>query len=621
MTDSFTAQTRPPNLYELLLLKFLSILLYVFRMADSLVSRHGASDEYHDPYCEPCDESRGKNVKVRCFCKNCNQYLCTECHTVHGSLMATKGHVIQTGTDMPPSMADKPPRYETCDDHPKRLKDQFCYHHGALICSVCSSASHSMCDTKSVEDTCKYIQLSEVDNLCDANKNYKSQLSKFLSSVDKCGGKLIDQRKTLLKDAQTAYDKIIAEINRSYQNMKTVIEAECDLQDATASQLKQEINAQISLVDAEINFTSKVRGKPINVNTFLSLQESVSKTRKCVVVVKNLRESLNLTSLIFEPSKDVQIFLSKPLNFGSLNKHHLNVDVDVSTQDINFPNHIKGSTRPASPSNRGGLPRLKSTKPSFGQIKARQIGNYNVRTKEDRYTCWITGVAITSCGQKLFVDRINGKMKLFSQDMRFLSSVQVLDGWDITMLNDMVAVVNSGRSLVFLEVANEKLRIKQLINLSFYVFGITHSKDNLICTDGQQLHAIDRQGSEQLLGDQSSFKRSRYICSNSDGRWIVVTDRGKNTITVLDANNGAVITSRRLEKTFGWSYSGVAVDTSDNIYVCGYKEIIVMSGDLKNERVLFNIDDLAQAIAYDGSKHQLIISHDDNDSVCCLQLS
>ena len=590
-------------------------------MADSLATRHGASDEYNDPYCEPCDESRGKNVKVECFCKNCSQYLCTECHTVHGRLMATKGHVIQTGTDMPLSMADKRPRYELCDDHPKRLKDQFCYHHGALICSMCCSASHSMCDTKSVEDTCKYIQLSEVDNLCDANKIYKSQLSKFLSSVDKHGGKLMDQRQTLLKDAQTTYDKVIAEINRSYQNMKSVIEAECDLQDATVSQLKQEINAQISLVDAEIHFTNKVRGKPINVNTFLSLQDSVSKTRKCAVVVKNMKESLNLTSLIFEPSKDVQILLSKPLNFGSLNKHHLNVDVDVSTQDINFPSHIKGSTRPASPSNRESWPRLESTKSSFGQIKARQIGNYNVRTKEDRYPCWITGVAITSCGQKLFVDNYNGKVKLFSQDMRFLSSVQVQHGWDITMLNDMEAVVTTVRSFDFLVVANEKLRIKQTINLSSFSYGITHSKDNLICTGEQQLHVIDRQGSEQLLGGQSSFMCSRYICSNSDGRWIVVTDIVENTITVLDANNGAVITSRHLEKT-GWSDLGVAVDTSDNIFVCRDNEIIVMSGDLKNERVLFNIDNDAQAIAYDGTKHQLMISHRFNvDSVRCLQLS
>ena len=590
-------------------------------MADSLATRHGASDEYHDLYCEPCDESRGKNVKAKCFCKNCNQFLCTECHTVHGRLMATKGHVIQTGTDMPLSMADKPPRYELCGDHPKRLKDQFCYHHRALICSMCCSASHSMCDTKSVEDTCKYIQLSEVDNLCDANKNYKSQLSKFLSSVDKRGGKLIGQRQTLLKDAQTAYDKIIAEINRSYQNMKTVIKAECDLQDATVSQLKQEINAQITLIDAEIKITNKVRGKTINVNTFLSLQESVSKTRQCASAIESLKESLNLTSHIFEPSKDVQILLSKPLNFGSLNKHHLNVDVDVSTQDINFPSHIKGSTRPASPSNRGGWPRLKSTKSSFGQIKARQTGTYYIRTKEDRNACLITGVAITSCGQKLFVDNDNGKVKLFSQDMRFLSSVQVLQGFDITMLNGREAVVTTWRSLVFLEVANEKLKIKQTINLSFCSYGITHSKDNLICTDRRELHVIDRQGSEQLLGGKSLFSCSVYICSNSDGRWIVATDIVENTITVLDANNGAVITSRQLEKTF-WSSLGVAVDTSDNIFVCRDNEIIVMSGDLKNERVLFNIDNDAQAIAYDGTKHQLMISHRFNvDSVRCLQLS
>ena len=591
-------------------------------MADSLATRHGASDEYHDPYCEPCDESRGKNVKVKCFCKNCNQFLCTECHTVHGSLMATKGHVILTGADMPPSMADKPPRYETCDDHPKRLKDQFCYHHGALICSMCCSASHSMCDTKSVEDTCKYIQLSEVDNLCDANKSYKSQLSKFLSSIDKHGGKLIDQRQTLLKDAQTAYDKIIAEINRSYQNMKTVINAECDLQDKTVSQLKQEIKSQISQVDAEINFTNKVRGKTINVNTFLSLQESVSKTRKCVVAIESLKESLNLTSLIFEPSKDVQILLSKPVNFGSLNKYRFKVDADISTQDINFPNRIKGSTSLFRTSNQEGWPKLESTKSSFGHIRARQIGTYDVRTKKDSNTCHITGVAITSCGQKLFVDRNNAKVKLFSQDMRFLSSVQVQHGWDITMLNDMEAVVTSRRSLVFLEVANEKLRIKQRINLSFDGCGITHSKDNLICTDRQQLHVIDRQGSEQLLGGQSSFMCSTNICSNSDGRWIAAKDSGKDTITVLDANNGAVITSRQLEKTTLISAFGVAVDTSDNIYVCGYKEIIVMSGDLKNERELFNMgDNNPRAIAYDETKHQLIISQLNYDSVHCLQLS
>ena len=190
------------------------------------------------------------------------------------------------------------------------------------------------------------------------------------------------------------------------------------------------------------------------------------------------------------------------------------------------------------------------------------------------------------------------------------------------MLNDMEVIVTNGHSVVFLEVANENLRIKQTINLSFDVYGITHSKDNIICTDRQQLHVTDRQGSEQLLGGRYTFKNSIYVCSNSDGRWIAATDIGKNTITVLDANNGAVITIKQLERATGWSYLGVAVDTSDNIFVCGYKEIIVMSGDLKNERELFNMgDSVARAIDYDGTKHQLIISQFNNDSVYCLQLS
>ena len=90
------------------------------------------------------------------------------------------------------------------------------------------------------------------------------------------------------------------------------------------------------------------------------------------------------------------------------------------------------------------------------------------------------------------------------------------------MLNDMEAVVTNGRSLVFPEVANEKLRTKQTINLSFDGFGIIHSKDNLICTNGNQLHVIDRKGSEPLLGGQSSFKNSTYVCSSSDGRSVFV---------------------------------------------------------------------------------------------------
>ena len=118
----------------------------------------------------------------------------------------------------------------------------------------------------------------------------------------------------------------------------------------------------------------------------------------------------------------------------------------------------------------------------------------------------------------------------------------------------------------------------------------------------------------------SLFKNAWYVSSNSDGRWVAVTDNGKKTIIILDTNTGAVITSRQL-KDRHW-LRGVSVDISDKIFVCG-PNIVVLSNDLKDEHVLFSKRyTVPHAIAYDKKKHQLIISHDGfNDYVICLQLS
>ena len=603
-------------------------------MTDSLGSQLGTSDQYHDPFCEPCEETRGRNVNIECFCKNCNQYLCIECHTTHGSLKATRGHVIQTGDDMPKSMADKPPRYDACDDHPKHLKDQFCCDHGTLVCSTCCSTIHAMCNTNSLADTCQYVQQNEVDTLCDVNKTYKSQLLKFLSSVDKHGEKLTEQKKTMRKDAQTRYDKILAEINRSFQNVKAVIKAECGSQAEAISEAKQEINAQMTRADTEINFTDKLRGKPITVKSFLSLQESVSNTRESVAAIESLKDSLNLISLSFEPSKDVQKLVSQTFSFGALNKHGINVGFDVTLPDIKFPMSLKLSAAGAVGTTkhkgitRPGAQRVKPTQQaSLGQIKAKKIGTFNVKIDEDNTVCDINGITITPSGQRLVVDYNNKKVKLFSQEMTFLSSVSVpvLYPNDITMVNDREAVVTVEQSLVFLEVTGKQLRIKHTIETSFDCIGITYSNGKLFVSDCTSIHALDLQGNELWsVGRRSLFKSlfkyAEYVSSNSDGRWIAVTDSDKNTITILDTNNGPVITSRKLKH--GTGPEGVSVDMSDKIFVCLGFNIVALSSDLKNEHVLFNMESkIPQAIAYDKMNHQLIISHTDDDSLRCLQLS
>lgn len=94
-------------------------------MADSIDNKHDTSEEYFDPYCDLCYETKGINVKVFCYCEDCFQFLCADCHVFHAKLQGTKTHNVLKD-EMPKSQADKLPRYERCD-HQNRLRIDFVY--------------------------------------------------------------------------------------------------------------------------------------------------------------------------------------------------------------------------------------------------------------------------------------------------------------------------------------------------------------------------------------------------------------------------------------------------------------------------------------------------------------
>ena len=82
-------------------------------------------------------------------------------------------------------------------------------------------------------------------------------------------------------------------------NIKAVIGAEYDSQYATVNQGKQEIQTEIFRVNTDIKFTNKLKGKPITVKSFLSMQESVTNTRESVTAIESLKDSLKLINLSF----------------------------------------------------------------------------------------------------------------------------------------------------------------------------------------------------------------------------------------------------------------------------------------------------------------------------------
>ena len=190
-------------------------------MADCDDGNSNTSDEHLDPHCEPCFDSQKHSVHVYGYCHECYQFMCSDCHVYHGKFPSLKNHVIVRGSEMPKSLADKPPKYERCYDHPREWKAKFCYEHKTLVCSTCSDSDHIACNIKSVDDVCKTISSSYLDELDEAEKNLCDEANCVIAAVESSVGDLEEQRKTLLQEIQNINTKV----NIMLENVKFKVAA------------------------------------------------------------------------------------------------------------------------------------------------------------------------------------------------------------------------------------------------------------------------------------------------------------------------------------------------------------------------------------------------------------
>ncbi|MEW8548341.1 MAG: hypothetical protein AB2693_32965, partial [Candidatus Thiodiazotropha sp.] len=581
----------------------------------------------------------GQNVRAFGFCKECVQFLCSDCHNVHGRLQATRQHDVLQGKDMPKSQADKPPRFDCCDVHPKLLKDQFCCDHKILLCSVCSSSKHNDCSIKTVGDVCTIVDVSDTSALYDRVRSLQESLKSPLPTIDKAITELKDQEKTMLHDAQKAYDQIIAEANKKLDTIKNEIQMSCQSQTSVLSQQRKQISDLRQKLDAPLTLLGEVKGKPVDTKLFLRLQENVSYTKKLANKLQELSRSLKFISLSFIPSQPSQEILSSSFTLGKIRKSESNPPgADIKVREIMFPVSVLKQT--AAQPNAGPMPppqnirvavakhQLVQESQPVRKIKATKQDTYNIRIGDDTRSFWITGMAITKDKRILMTDNGNRKIMMFSHDMKFLSSVAVSDRpQDIAVISDKEAVVTThSKSLVMLGISGSQLRIKTTTQLSYDVFGICRYNDRLVVTSpysyplSSSVKLIDKAGGVywSVLSDkqgQPLFNVPLYVSSPGDGRssTVIVTDEGNHTLILLNGDTGEVITRRQLKEKYP---RGVTTDSDGNVYVCYWEtsEMAVLSGDLSEKKILLSrqngLSSNPKTITYDHTTHLLTISYD-----------
>ena len=266
---------------------------------------------------------------------------------------------------------------------------------------------------------------------------------------------------------------------------------------------------------------------------------------------------------------------------------------------------------------------------SLPAVYTAESGTCNIRIAGDKKICWITGMGMTKRGEILIADRNNDMVKLFANDMEFMSSVFMPEKpWDVAVINNEEAVVSTDKkSLVILDTSSGQLYVNRTISLFYCVRGVTSYNDKLVITSNTNPHSvklIDMDGrvcwsvSSDING-LKLFKRPEYVSSHIKGRpYIIVTDCGNKTLIFLNGKTGDVISKRQLN----WKGPcGVTTDNTGQVYVCYCltHEIAVLNGNLTKENILMSrsdgLSDHPQAIVYDDTKCQLIVSYNNENNL------
>ena len=209
--------------------------------------------------------------------------------------------------------------------------------------------------------------------------------------------------------------------------------------------------------------------------------------------------------------------------------------------------------------------------------------------------------------------------------------------WNIAVTGDREAVVSCylETKLLILDICDRKMSIKGTVELPFRVVGLAPYQDKLLVTalfppSPPSAKLIDQRGRVYWSTHTHQQGWRMFSCPYSvtcydDGgsASVIVSGGGNETLTMLNADTGDVITRRQVK---GKGLYGVTTDTTGNIYVC-YRdtdEVAVLSKDLSQGNVLLSKRDglsgRPQAIVYDAVDHQLLVSNSRDSLIACFKL-
>ena len=585
---------------------------------------HVGSDELIDPYCETCFENKNKKIGEVCFCENCNIYMCIQCHDVHKQMNFPQKHRVVRGSKMPKSIADKPIKYPDCELHNGNTNDRYCHEHHEMLCSECLKQNHQRCHVDTITDLCKILGSDDiksftamVDNVELYVQNTQSKLQNNISDLTKEQENEIKRaeqaKQDMIQKANEMFNETVSGITKHYHNKVGEIKSHIvgltdELHDL--DEIRKKLNRKVSI--------------KFDPNLFIQMQQIVNTTQTCKREIDDTISEIKTTNISFSFSKEISAFLSCK-SFGDIQEISSPLSITDDIKDIFFPYITSQAGRPYGTSQLGRTILAKKNSVDISHIVARKMSHMNITSPKDRPILCVSGLAVTDNGTLLVGDFNNDTLKVFSQDNTLLSSVPLSDWCHcVTVTEDDIAVVSTrDKTLHYLDISDPPTSsVQRSVSLGYKVLGITTThKDKLVVTvdtTPPSVRMIDTNGKEVWSvtkgpDNQQLFDAPEYIVTSkiNDTETVIVTDWKKETLTLLNANNGSLL---KIVDMKGKCPLGITVDNYGNIFVACYttREICVWSNDFTKSRTLISRKDLERepdCIAYSRSTDTLYISY------------
>ena len=433
------------------------------------------------------------------------------------------------------------------------------------------------------------------------------------------------KKQEVLTEAQKEKDNLLEKVEQSHQNfvgeVTGLFKGHTNILSARQSAL-EEITTKVDTILKSLRHSSTK--KQTDKKEFLELHDFAENVRLCEDKISRLDvKQIDITCTL---NTNIQLLTLTKNKFGELSLQNATFQYSSEFHSIHYPYTRTRQEAQNSIPGSGAVEGL-----AIKSVKLTRLDRVNVRVRGDKKGCCIVGVDITTDGYMMLVDYANCKVRLFSPEGILLSSVKPPDKpEDITVINKFQAAISMERKQIgVIEIADSRhLSLKHIIKTEQNVWGITSYNNNLIITCDtsadrpRSVQMIDMRGKVLWTATMNSegkklFEHARFLttCSGDDGDIVIVTDKKKPNVTVLDAGSVKVVNVSDVKRK---KPRGVTVDDNGKVYMC-YKtgEITVSSIGMLVETSLTTgrkFLKLPWAIAYNSTRSELKLTSDASDS-------